>query len=307
MISSRESFDAFVSAAWSYFSLPRVDELSGPHNLNDLYEYASGYNPQNIFPKDRLSGAELYGAMATFVQATIPKRIVLQLGEDWPDLTAEAQALVTYYNAKAAQQGPGLNPRAEALITRYLHVYPASPANASWRIGLNVTPADMGAAMAALVPLLDEYDSIDHMKFLAPGNASKADSVIIYADRQALGFDALKQAVVEAVRPLRLQPRVGAIWEEIHPGVGEAAEPPHEAVGLSFTTYRCIVLYLAYWSYAQSGPVRRFDQFRHYLGEVMEIFGLDPAVPFAQGPLLSGRADFPLWWSAFEGLQRVWQ
>ena len=102
MITSRDSFDAFVNAAWNFFNLPRVDELSGPYNLNDLYEYASGYNPQNIPPKNKLSGTELYGVMATFVQATIPKRIELQMGEDWPNLTAEADALVTYYNARDA-------------------------------------------------------------------------------------------------------------------------------------------------------------------------------------------------------------
>jgi hypothetical protein len=307
MITSRESFDAFVSAAWSFFSLPRVDELSGSYNLNDLYEYAAEYNPQNVFPKDKLAGTELYSTMATFVQATIPKSIAMQGDEDWPDLTGEAQALVTYYNAKAAQQGPVPIPHAEALVTRYLHVYPVVQANANWRIGLNVTPADMGTAMAVLVPLLDEYDCIDHMKFLAPGNASKADSVIIYADRQGARFDEMKHAAVEAVRPLRLQPRVGAMWEEIHPGIGEASEPPEEAAGTSFTTYRCIVTYLAYWSYAQSGQGRRFDQFRHYLGAVMEIFGLDPAVPFAQGPLRSGHEDFLLWWRAFQELQQVWQ
>jgi HopA1 effector protein family len=305
MISSRESFEAFVGAAWSFFGIPKVDELSGAFNLNDLYVFASNYNPANVPPKDPLSHTDLDAAMATLVQATIPYQIVMQ-GHGWPELTGEAQALVAYYNARAAQQRHAPPKFAELLKTTYLHVYPTAPAEGNWRIGFNVRPVDIAAAMAELAPIMNQYDSLDHMKFLCPGSASKADSVIVYADRQVASFDALKHAALQAMRPFRLQPRVGAIWEEIHPGVGEAAEPPQEADGTSFTAYRCILAYIAHWKYSRQAQRPNFDEFRHYLGEVFEIFGIDPQAPFLQGPLRSGNDDFVNWWDAYDTVQAAW-
>src|ERR1700734_1513681 len=90
---------------------------------------------------------------------------------------------------------------AELLKTTYLHVYPTAPAEGNWRIGFNVRPVDIAAAMAELAPIMNQYDSLDHMKFLCPGSASKADSVIVYADRQVASFDALKHAALQAMRP----------------------------------------------------------------------------------------------------------
>jgi hypothetical protein len=173
-------------------------------------------------------------------------------------------------------------------------------ADANWRIGLNVKPREMAQATTALTPLLNQYGDIDHMKFLGPGTASKSDSVIVYLNR-AGGYEGLKQAVLDAVAGIRLEPRVGAMWDEIASGVGVAAEPP---MG-SFTSYRCVVVYLSFLEYRHAGG-HTLDGFRHYLRLTFPMFGLDYDRPHLQGPLGQG-AVFDSWWRAFRALHRVWQ
>ena len=304
---SRRSYDAFVKAAWSYFSLPMVDELSGPSNLGDLYQFAAGYNPGHLPPKSALSGSELDAAMALFVEATSPHRIVMQASEgDWPDLTDQVPALAQYYIAKGAGGRPVTNATAEALSGNYLHIYPAVPADGDWRIGINVEPRDMAAAVVALTPLLNRFPDIDHMKFLSPGDAAKADSALVYLRHTESGYDALKLAILEAAGGLRLQPRIGAMWEPVAPGIGEAAEPPREVDGESFTSYRCQIAFLAYWQYRQQIQTASFDGFRDFLSQVMALFGIDTTRPFAQGPLKDSAEGFAQWWQAFEVLRRQW-
>ncbi len=180
---SRRSYDAFVEAAWSYFSLPMVDELSGPSNLGDLYQFAASYNPRHLPPKSALSGAELDAAMAIFLEATAPHRVVMQASQgEWPELTDQIPALAEYFIDKGAGGHPPPNATAEALTTSYLHVYPEVPADGDWRIGINVEARDMAAAMVALTPLLDRFADIDHMKFLGPGDAAKADWLLSISD-----------------------------------------------------------------------------------------------------------------------------
>ncbi len=273
--------------------------------LNALYGWAADYNPLGRAPKQTLAGTALYAAMDDYVEATLPHRIVMQTGEGpWRDLTGITDTLALYYGELAEDRPQQPVVPADQLVCAYLHVYPDIEAAPDWRIGLNVEPAAMAAAMGALTPLLDEYPDIGHMKFLGPASADKADSVIVYL-RRTEGYDALRRAVVDAAAPLAKQARVGAMWNEIADGVGEASEPPDG--GLSFTAYRCLVVYLAYTQYGSAAKAPTFDDFKQYLAQVMALFGLDPASPHTQGPLLTGNALFPSWWRSFDALKRAWQ
>ncbi|HEY1631800.1 MAG TPA: T3SS effector HopA1 family protein [Rhizomicrobium sp.] len=303
MISSRDSFAAFVEAA--YMALNQDDaEFSTALDLNGLYNWAADYNPANCPPKNTLAGQPLYAAMSEYVDATIPHKIVMQLG--WRDLTDITDTLTVYYDELAAGRAHVPIIPADQLPTTYLHVYPRLQADADWRIGLNIVPADMANAMAALAPLLDEFPDIDHMKFLGPASAGKADSVIVYLRRNAERYAGLREAVLAAAQPLTLQPRVGAIWNEIMPGIGEASEPP-PGYGLSFTSYRCLVVYLAYLKYRESAAERSLADFRVYLAQAMTLFGLDPASPHLQGALAQANPNFQTWWQALLVLQEDWE
>jgi hypothetical protein len=208
-----------------------------------------------------------------------------------------------YYTARANGPFPPRNELAEAVPPRYLHVYPARRADRDWRIGINMKPHSMAAATRALVPLLDRFPGIDHMKFLGPGGDSKADSVIVYLQRDVGRYPRLRNAIMDAVAYLDLEPRVGAMWDEIADGVGEAAEPPAG----SFTSYRCVVVYLAHWEYQNSGGAPDFDAFRQFLGTYMRLFGLDANAPHLQGPLLREERVFASWWDSFNMLHDAWQ
>jgi hypothetical protein len=302
MRTSVQSFNDFILAAWVNLRMPAAQQLSHVQNLRVLYAIAANYNPDNVAPKASLYGTDRYRSMATYIQSTqigTQHRIRMQDGAAWPDLTASVGQFANYYTAVANQQSPPLIPQAEKLALRYVHVYPAQQAQADWRIGLNVKPQDMAAAMTALVPLLNNSPDIDHMKFLSPGLDSKADAVIVYL-RHTGGYAQLRDAVINAVTGLALEPRVGAMWEEIDDGIGEAAEPPAG----SFTTYRCVILYLAYFFYA-GAP--RYNDFRQWLARVMALFGLDPAHPHLQGPLQQGNPAFASWWQCFIDLHNAWQ
>ena len=304
MRTSVQSFNDFILAAWANLRWPAAQRLSHVQNLRTLYAIAANYNPDNVPPKSSLFGMPRYRSMAAYIQSTqigAQHQIRMQDGAAWPNLTASVAPFANYYTAVANQQSPPLNPQAEKLALRYLHVYPAQQAQANWRIGLNVKPADMAAAMTALVPLLNNSPDIDHMKFLSPGVDSKADAVIVYL-RHTGGYPQLRDAVVNAVTGLTLEPRVGAMWEEIDDGIGEAAEPPAG----SFTTYRCVVVYLAYLEMALNGAPS-YGDFVPYLARVMALFGLDPARPHLQGPLQQANPVFASWWRSFTILHSAWQ
>jgi hypothetical protein len=303
MITSRQSFDAFVVAG--YKMLPLLGDVSDAMALNALYDWAADYNPLNRAPKQALAGTALYRAMFDYVEATLPHRIVMQTGEGpWRDLTGITDTLALYYGELAQDRPQRPVVPADQLVSAYLHVYPDAPAAANWRIGINVEPSATAAAMAALTPLLDAYPDIDHMKFLGPASIEKPDSVIVYL-RRTENYAALRQAVLDATAPLAKQARVGAMWNEIADGIGEAAEPPDD--GLSFTAYRCLVFYLAYRQYHLAAENPAFDDFKLYLAQVMALFGLDPASPHTQGPLLMGNPLYPSWRAGFDALNRAWQ
>jgi hypothetical protein len=299
---SVQSFNDFVGAAWQYLGMPMAQQLSDVQNLRGLYAGAANYNLQYP-PKASLYGVPLYRAMTTYIQSTHAHQIRLQTGNNWPDLTNDVATFAAYYTACANRQSLPLNVQAEKVPLRYLHVYPALPANGDWRIGLNVKPHSMAAAMTALAPLLDQFPDIDHMKFLGPGSASKADSVIVYLRRDEGRYPGLRDAIIRAVADLDLELRVGAMWNEIQEGVGEGGEPPAG----SFTTYRCVVVYLAYGEYQKSVREPSFCGFRKFLDARMRLFGLDVNAPHRQGPLPRQDPAFANWWNAFNILHGAWQ
>lgn len=301
MRTSAQSFDDFVVAAWANLRMPAAQAMSHVQNLRALYSIAVNYNPDNVSPKTALFGESRYASMEAYVRRTQtrePHLIRMQDGDAWRDVTASVDTFAAYYTARANGQSPPLDPQAEKLALRYLHVYPFSQAVANWQIGLNVTPPDMAVAMSALVPLLNEFPDIDHMKFLGPGADSKADAVIVYLQRTS-SYAELRRTIINAAVVLNVQSRVGAMVEAIGPGISEAAEPPAG----SFTTYRCLVVYLAYFFY-QGAPM--YHDFRRYLDRVMALFGLDPAHPHLQGPLRRAHPAFSSWWQAFTRLHAAW-
>jgi hypothetical protein len=309
LITSRESYEDFVAAAYDYLTAPLVNQLSASVVLSTFYRYVASYNPHHAPAKNPLGGQALYQSMAGYILATRPHPVVMQGDDDWPDITADVRDFANYYTAKGNGNVVPLNPEAEEATGTYLHVYPIQPAPANWRIGLNVLPADMAVAMANLTALLNNNDSIDHMKFLSPGNASKADSVIVYCNHDGDDYDQLEQAVLNAAANLNFQQRVAAMWEEIEPGIGLASEPPMG--GVSFSEYRCMIVYLAYRQYRrgvqQRGEEQTFDDFMDYLDGAMWIFGVDSHRPHEQGPLQRQFQYFNQWWNALEALRVRWR
>jgi hypothetical protein len=288
-----------------------VDVFSDPGNGLVVYNYAAQYNPLNVPVKNRLAGPGLYADMRRFIRATQQgheRRIRLQAAGPWPVITNEVPALAEYYQEKANGNQPVAPPHAVELTRTYLHVYPAHPAQANWRIGVNVEPRSMATAMERFVPLLDQFANIDHMKFLSPGNAGKSDSLIVYLDHAMPNYDLLLQAVLDAAAPLHLQHLVGAMWEEIANGVAVASEPLLR--GSSFTQYRCLIIYLAYWQYAMWVNLGQlpasYEVFRQFLAATMRIFGLSADDPYTQGPLLTGWEHFQVWWDALVILKAAW-
>jgi hypothetical protein len=308
IIPSTVSYADFVAFTYAYCSAPLANQLSVAHILQDLYDFAADYNPNNVPAKVALGGQALYGQMAGYIRASAPFRITMQAG--WQDITAQRNAYDAYYLSKSQGNNPQRNAGAETLTQTYLHVYPPPPqANANWRIGLNVLPTDMAAGMAVLAPLLGNgYASMDHVKFMSPGYADKADSVIVYCDNTALDYAQLQAAVLNQAANLNFQARVGAMWEEIQPGIGLASEPPPQLNGgVSFTEYRCMVVYLAYDEY---DPQNRLNpslaDFRQFLAPIARAFGVNAAAPHLQGAL-SNSPNFPAWWQALLALHTAWR
>ncbi len=237
-------------------------KLAVPVVLQRLYNMAAAPNAANVAVKDAVAPAGLPAAMANYIIPTIGYPIKLQ-ARPWVTLTNYASSLVTDYQTAARGGQPQFASTTERdafyrLPRGYLHVYPrkAGPKN-DWRLGLNVLPTAMPAAMAALVPLLDQYPDINHIKFLGPGSAVKCDSVIVYLAKKDVTYPALRDAVCQAAQNLQLQACVGSIWNEYRPGIGEAAEPPKDYdLYTSFTSYRCLVVYLAYWFSALRAAAR---------------------------------------------------
>ena len=210
---SLQSFNDFILASWQYLRMPAAQNYSDALNLNRMYDSAANYNPNGVPPKASLFGTPRYRAMATYIQATqLPAQHQIRMQEgNWPYLTNDVATFAAYYAAVANLQHPPLNVQAEKVPLRYLHVYPAQQAQANWRIGLNVKPDEMAAAMTALAPLLGQFPDIDHTKSSVPASTAR----LIPSSLSAAALDDMppSETGVGAVAGLDLEPRVGR-WED---------------------------------------------------------------------------------------------
>lgn len=287
--SSADSFGDFTDAAWTY--LDGLGELKAAKDVKRLYKLAAGYNFYNAPAKQPLGGLALNLQMVRFLQSSIGRTVKVQTGDHWP--AVGAQEYISYYLDVVDGLHPGEPYLADTITGSYLHVYPRAGlhANTDWRIGVNLKPNQLGGAMANLTAVLDRYPDINHMKFSAPTLVSKADSLIVYMHYDANTYDAIQEAVLQAVGGFQLQDGFGAIWNEVGPGIAEAAEPPKN--GGSFTDYRAVVTYLAYLYFLNLLSVDEHtkDNFVAYVGGCFELFGMPPAQPHMQGAVTASTAN----------------
>lgn len=313
MIGAAESFKDWSKLAFDRLADSNVSLLSNVKQLMEIYQLAAQYNPSNVTAKTALEGISLYNAMAEFVWPMKGYRVIGQMNappEKWPNISNDIGTFAQYYGEYAGflRFGSLLNkpdaPKyADVLTANYLHVFEpdALRLKGGMRIAVNVQPAGMAAATASLVPLLDRKD-IYEIKFLAPGLASKADSVVVYAVRDAV-IEELCEAVLKAAEDLPVQKRVGAGYEEIADGIGVAGEPPVS----SFTQYRCIVFKLAYDSYVFKNGEMAFDKFWLFFKDYMSVFGIDPDNPHLQGKRLENHKKYKSRWQSLEILAKEWK
>jgi hypothetical protein len=314
-ISSQASFAGFLQLAWDYLTAPwNADAIDV--RLQTLYDIAAEYNPNNVAPKAALRGSTLYANMAQCMGAFAGGRQVrIQKSGHWLDMSGPDIAAFRAYYLSHAGGPPAPHPaQANRSVRRYVHVYPnpLRPGLATdWRVEVNLQPSAIAAGTQALVPLLDPQADIGHIKFYMPAGTKKPDSVIVYL-RKTGTYAALQNAVTTAVNGLAVQARMGAMVDEIAPGVGVASEPPKNIPGFagrggSFTSYRVLATYIAYETYGeQRDPI--FSDFRRILtADTMPLLGLDPLQPHDQGPPLTADPRFAGVWGRLRELQRIWK
>lgn len=317
-ISSQQSFAGFLQQAWDYLTAPWIAAVEIEVKLQALYDMAAAYNPNNVAPKVALAGNALYTAMDQCLAAAAGGRQVrVQKSGHWLNMSgADIAAFRAYYQYRAGTGPAAPHPaQSRRTVRRYVHVYPNPVRGAlvtDWRIEINLQPSDVAAGMAALVPLLDPNGDIGHMKFYMPGGARKPDSVIVYLRHQGGTYAALQNAVTTAVNGMAVQARMGAMVDEIAPGIGIASEPPknipgHPGRGGSFTAYRVLAVYIAYETYGdQRDPI--FTDFQQILTtQTMPLLGLDPAQPHAQGAPLTADPRFGGVWGRLQELRQIWR
>ncbi|MGH6871268.1 MAG: T3SS effector HopA1 family protein [Rhizomicrobium sp.] len=293
MVSSRESFEIFLNEAWAYLTLEERGEkrLPVPLILQTLWQMAVAPNDARAI-KAPVPPPGLYEVTRQFLGETIPHRCALQTPDrEFIDLTGHVEALAAQLERLATGRpaeaaGETEEKALKFLPTCYLHVFPKAPSAANWRIGINVLPDSMPQAMRQFTQLLFDRDDISQIKLMAPGNAAKCDSVLVYLDRRPETYEALRDRIVELATPLAVAPTVSRMWEEIAPGIGEAGEPPMEHdLYFNFSGYRCLVLYLAFSTYRYRHRPDSFDGFKKRLASIMKLFGLDFDAPHLQNPL----------------------
>lgn len=300
---SYQSYQDFVRTAFAYLEDPGPIRPDDALAVSDLYHLYSNYDSRPwIAAKVPLAGVPLYQAMIAFINNannTDPNRIIRVQSDKWRVLD-KAAALIHYNNPPPG--GPGLSAQAQTAMTSYLHVYPTgtqrrspnskhliAPQNHNyvnnWRIGINVVPGSIAAAVLALMPILDANRHIGHIKFSAPGTAGKPDSVIIYLRKRTATYGAIKAAVQQAIPVVNVQAKFSPMWSEFADGFGEAAEPPKN--GGSFGTYRCILAYLAYPRSASTAATLSPSDYLARVDQTFGIFGIPLFEPQKQGRLPS--------------------
>lgn len=262
----------------------------------------------NIQAKAPLTGNQLNQAMINLINSvTINNRNhVIRIQDDNLNVMNQRATLRQYRN-------PPQNMSRQARRARrsYLHVYPYGTTVVqnslnqitlpntrnyakNWRIGINVFPNSMAAAVQALVPIMDQNLVIDHMKFMAPGRADKSDSVIIFLRKQANNYGNIRIAVGQAMvnAQVQIQRKFSPMWNEFDYGYGEAAEAPTN--GYSFGMFRCILAYLAYPRRLSTVATLRLADYQARVDEIFETFGIPLFAPHEQGQLILPPFNDPL-------------
>lgn len=309
-LASDQSYQDFVQIAFAYFmGLVNPANPNAGRSARALYRRYSAYHPNPLIaPKVPLVGNALYTALDNLIN-NVGGRVIRVQSDGWR-VMAQAAVRQEYQNRLAGQLNP-LTRSATATQTSYLHVYPTGtvatgPATVTlpagrpgaaplgggggpnlppnnWRIGINVEPNSMAAAVAALVGIMDANADINHIKFSAPGTAGKPDSVIVYLRKTNVTYAGIRGAVQAAVGGLNIQHKFSPIWNEFVDGYAEAAEPP--GGGGSFGTFRCNLAVLAYYYLLDSGDALTINDYLAWTDTIFEIFGIPLLSPHEQGPL----------------------
>lgn len=308
---SDQSYQDFVQIAFGHFT-----GLINPMNPNAgasaraLYTLYAGYHPNlQVAPKVPLVGNALYTALDNLIN-NVGNRVI-RVQSDSLKVMDNAGVRQEYQNRLAGQLNP-FTGSADATQWSYLHVYPTGttgtagqrpitlpagrpgvrlsngqpdpnyPPN-NWRIGVNVEPNSMAAAVAALMLIMDNNVDINHIKFSAPGTAGKPDSVIVYLRKKGLTYLGIRGLVQAAVGLLNIQHKFSPMWNEFVDGFAEAAEPP--IGGGSFGSFRCNLAVLAYYYLLDSGDGLTINNYLAWTDTIFEIFGIPQFSPHDQGPL----------------------
>ena len=302
MAGSVEGLVWLLGNAWTYFIDPAHLPAPGEPehdalNLQWLYGTAADYNPLHTAAKQALAGDALDEAMVAVMTALHGAPVVKQEGNPWQVIDPDTVA--AFFVQPFADRD-----EKQALASRYYHVYPAGtafdaqadPTNArepvNWRVGLNVAPAEIAPLLARLLPVMEHCPAIQHLKLLAPGSVAKADSILFYMNRNETYDQVLVdiQGAVTAAN-VTLVDQFSAIYDIVAPGVGGGAEPPEHAAA-SFTSYRSLVIYLAFVLYfmdavrrgARLADLTRAD-FVNVAAALLPRFGIPVDEPFKQNAI----------------------
>ncbi|WP_139134899.1 hypothetical protein [Magnetovibrio blakemorei] len=198
---SAQSFATFKTLVWNRMQVLEGQGLDLTTDIDDIkiamddiYDIYAQTLPLGIVAKVALVDQPLRTAMATTF-TTLGNRMVVLQDDDWPQLN-NANLLLEYQQPLNVD----LSEQAQLATDNYLHVYPANTVYGAgghvtlplarsgvvgkdWRIGINVTPATMPAAVAAVLGIMDAYNCVQHIKFTPSGYAGKPDSIILLYEK----------------------------------------------------------------------------------------------------------------------------
>ena len=304
------SYGDFVQLAFHYLINPGPVRPNAGVAVSVLYYLYSHYasNP-NIQAKVPLRDNQLYQAMQDIIDATNSDgkfRIIRvqhkPLNQPVTFSVLDQTRAHRLYGGLLQETYMTTYQLAKTAMKSYLHVYPSGttqvtpgsdhlnratnrPLTSNWRIGINVLPGSIAAAVEALMPIMHTHKDIRHIKFWAPGRASKLDSVIIFLRKQANTYGNIQLAVQQAMTNARvqIQPNFSPMWNEFADGYGEAAEAPRN--GFSFGVFRCILAYLAIPQRPDTAAMLTLSDYLARVDDTFTTFGIPLFAPHEQGPL----------------------
>ncbi len=299
-VTSTESLVTFKHAAWRALEDLRLRgaDFSGRNiqhlrtGMTAVYQVYSSTLPDDVPAKVPQTGHTLRTSMEA-IFTTLGDRLTAMQHGMWPRVDNTA-----YLAEYQKPMGQDLGEDVEVATKKYLHVYPdgtlfgwggnvrlpdarTSFEGQDWRIGINAMPASMNAVLAAILPIMDAQDCIQHIKFTPPGLTGKPDALIIYMKKGA-DYATVRDGVLGAMDDdgINLQPCFNLLWNELIDGVAEAAEPPRG--GYSFGAYRSVIAFLYYFvTLKRYGRVYE-DVFELFLDNTYGNFGIPLGNPHEQ-------------------------